>query len=100
MDRLRFGRDMDTLTLARNVRTSPQGIDRIWPAPLQDEIKVWFSTCDGVGERSGVNGNSTFNDQTTEQLGKAQMHLAHRRSRVMRKHPVCAKCPSRQSLCH
>ena len=102
MFRLLFGRGMDTLRLARHARTSPDGIDRFHAATLQGKMRVgvWLSTCDGVGEGSGVNGNPTFKAQTIEQLGKAKMYLAHQRTRVNRKQPVCAKWLSRQSLCH
>jgi hypothetical protein len=35
-----FGRGVDTLTLARNARTSPEMIDRFYAAPLQGEMNV------------------------------------------------------------
>ena len=38
--RLLFGRTLDTLTLARNVRTSPHMIDRFYAAPLQGAMNV------------------------------------------------------------
>jgi len=37
---LLFGRDIDTLTLARKDRTSPKVIDRLYAAPLQGEMNV------------------------------------------------------------
>jgi len=40
MFRLMFGRGVDTLTLARNARTSPEMIDRFYAAPLQGEMNV------------------------------------------------------------
>jgi hypothetical protein len=40
MFRLMFGRTVDTLTLARNARTSPEMIDRFYAAPLQGEMNV------------------------------------------------------------
>jgi hypothetical protein len=40
MFRLMFGRAVDTLTLARNARTSPEMIDRFYAAPLQGEMNV------------------------------------------------------------
>jgi len=40
MLRLLFVRTVDTLTLARNARTSPEMIDRFYAAPLQGEINV------------------------------------------------------------
>jgi hypothetical protein len=40
MFRLLFGRTVDTLTLARNARTSPEMIDRFYAAPLQGEMNV------------------------------------------------------------
>jgi hypothetical protein len=40
MFRLLFGRGLDTLTLARNARTSPEMIDRFYAAPLQGEMNV------------------------------------------------------------
>ena len=40
MYRLMFGRGIDTLTLARNARTSPEMIDRFYAAPLQGEMNV------------------------------------------------------------
>ena len=40
MFRLMFGRAVDTLTLARNARTSPEMIDRFYAAPLQAEMNV------------------------------------------------------------
>jgi hypothetical protein len=40
MFRLMFGRPVDTLTLARNARTSPEMIDRFYAAPLQGEMNV------------------------------------------------------------
>jgi hypothetical protein len=40
MYRLLFGRGIDTLTLARNARTSPEMIDRFYAAPLQGEMNV------------------------------------------------------------
>ena len=40
MFRLLFGRTVDTLTLARNARTSPEMIDRLYAAPLQGEMNV------------------------------------------------------------
>ena len=40
MFRLMFGRAVDTLTLARNSRTSPVMIDRFYAAPLQGEMNV------------------------------------------------------------
>jgi hypothetical protein len=35
-----FGRAVDTLTLARNARTSPEMIDRFYAAPLQGEMNI------------------------------------------------------------
>jgi hypothetical protein len=40
MYRLLFGSGIDTLTLARNARTSPEMIDRFYAAPLQGEMNV------------------------------------------------------------
>jgi hypothetical protein len=40
MFRLMFGHTVDTLTLARNARTSPEMIDRFYAAPLQGEMNV------------------------------------------------------------
>ena len=40
MFRLLYGRSIDTLTLARNARTSPEMIDRFYAAPLQGEMNV------------------------------------------------------------
>jgi hypothetical protein len=40
MFRLLYGRAIDTLTLARNARTSPEMIDRFYAAPLQGEMNV------------------------------------------------------------
>ena len=40
MYRLMFGFGIDTLTLARNARTSPEMIDRFYAAPLQGEMNV------------------------------------------------------------
>jgi hypothetical protein len=40
MFRLMFGRAVDTLTLARNARTSPEMIDRFYAAPLQGEMNI------------------------------------------------------------
>ena len=40
MFRLMFGRTVDTLTLARNARTSPEMIDRFYAAPLQGEMNI------------------------------------------------------------
>jgi hypothetical protein len=40
MFRLMFGRTVDTLTLARNARTSPEMIDRFYAAPLQGEMNM------------------------------------------------------------
>ena len=40
MFRLMFGSSIDTLTLARNARTSPEMIDRFYAAPLQGEMNV------------------------------------------------------------
>lgn len=40
MFRLLYGRNIDTLTLARNARTSPEMIDRFYAAPLQGEMNV------------------------------------------------------------
>ena len=40
MFRLMFCRAVDTLTLARNARTSPEMIDRFYAAPLQAEMNV------------------------------------------------------------
>lgn len=40
MFRLMFGRGVDTLTLARNARTSRELIDRFYDALLQGEIDV------------------------------------------------------------
>jgi hypothetical protein len=40
MFRLMFGKTVDTLTLARNARTSPEMIDRFYAAPLQGEMNV------------------------------------------------------------
>ena len=40
MFRLMFGITVDTLTLARNARTSPEMIDRFYAAPLQGEMNV------------------------------------------------------------
>jgi len=40
MSRLMFGRTVDTLTLARNARTSPEMIDRFYAAPLQGEMNI------------------------------------------------------------
>jgi hypothetical protein len=40
MFRLLYGRAIDTLTLSRNARTSPEMIDRFYAAPLQGEMKV------------------------------------------------------------
>jgi hypothetical protein len=40
MYRLLFGRGIDTLTLARNARTSPEMIDRFYAPPLQGEMNV------------------------------------------------------------
>ena len=40
MYRLLYGRAIDTLTLARNARTSPEMIDRFYAAPLQGEMNV------------------------------------------------------------
>ena len=40
MFRLMFGRAVDTLTLARNARTSPEMIDRFYAAPLQAEMNI------------------------------------------------------------
>jgi hypothetical protein len=40
MFRLMFGRTVDTLTLARNARTSPEMIDRFYAVPLQGEMNV------------------------------------------------------------
>ena len=92
MFRLLFGRGMDTLSLARHARTSPDGIDRFHAATLQGKMKVgvWLSVFDGICERSGINGDSTLDCQTTEQLRKVQMHIAHRTTRVIGKQPVCA----------
>jgi hypothetical protein len=35
-----FGSSIDTLTLARNARTSPEMIDRFYAAPLQGEMNI------------------------------------------------------------
>ena len=40
MFRLLYGRAIDTLTLARNARTSPEMIDRFYAAPLQGEMNI------------------------------------------------------------
>jgi hypothetical protein len=40
MFRLMFGNGIDTLTLARNARTSPEMIDRFYAAPLQGEMNI------------------------------------------------------------
>jgi hypothetical protein len=40
MFRLLYGYAIDTLTLARNARTSPEMIDRFYAAPLQGEMNV------------------------------------------------------------
>ena len=40
MFRLMFGSSIDTLTLARNARTSPEMIDRFYAAPLQGEMNI------------------------------------------------------------
>ena len=40
MFRLLYGRGIDTLTLARNARTSPEMIDRFYAAPLQGEMNI------------------------------------------------------------
>lgn len=40
MFRLMFGRTVDTLTLERNARTTPEMIDRFYAAPLQGEMNV------------------------------------------------------------
>ena len=40
MFRLMFGRTVDTLTIARNARTSPEMIDRFYAAPLQGEMNI------------------------------------------------------------
>ena len=40
MYRLMFGDGIDTLTLARNARTSPEMIDRFYAAPLQGEMNI------------------------------------------------------------
>jgi hypothetical protein len=40
MFRLMFGRAVDTLTLARNARTSPEMIDRFYAAPLKGEMNI------------------------------------------------------------
>jgi len=40
MFRLLYGHAIDTLTLARNARTSPEMIDRFYAAPLQGEMNV------------------------------------------------------------
>jgi hypothetical protein len=40
MFRLLYGQAIDTLTLARNARTSPEMIDRFYAAPLQGEMNI------------------------------------------------------------
>ena len=40
MYRLLYGQGIDTLTLARNARTSPEMIDRFYAAPLQGEMNI------------------------------------------------------------
>ena len=40
MFRLMFGRTVDTLTLARNARTSPEMLNRFYAAPLQGQMNV------------------------------------------------------------
>ena len=40
MFRLLYGRAIDTLTLSRNARTSPEMIDRFYAAPLQGEMNI------------------------------------------------------------
>ena len=42
---LMFGRTLDTLTLARNARTSPERIDRFYAAPLQGEMNAGELQC-------------------------------------------------------
>jgi hypothetical protein len=48
-------------------------------------VGMWFSVFNGIGERSNINGDSTFNCQTTEQFRKVEMHVAHRKTRVVGK---------------
>ena len=40
MFRLMFGSSIDTVTLARNARTSPEMIDRFYATPLQGEMNI------------------------------------------------------------
>jgi hypothetical protein len=68
MIRLMFGRKVDTLTLARNARTSPEMIDRSYAAPLQGEMR-YVSCRANVGPGLGSNACYFFFRNTEGSMG-------------------------------